>query len=175
MNLPAFPPKCRSRRKRLPSHLTSSGGTVRAAGYRKPLGALGSEIVKLQALEEELLNGLHDALLRAISLDVVGQTAEIQLDICVGDPDGETEAAREAYRPARIRLSGLVYLIVDPPGPGYTSLLGSPLRIDLCDADPDVASLRAISQGELAARIFVSEWNSFIHFAAGDVDLQWLT
>jgi hypothetical protein len=38
MNLPAFPPKCRSRRKRLPSHLTSSGGTVRAAGYRKPFG-----------------------------------------------------------------------------------------------------------------------------------------
>jgi hypothetical protein len=52
--------------------------------------------VKLQALEEELLNGLHDAMLRAISLDVVGQTAELQ-------------------------------------------------------------------------------WNSFIHFAARDVDLQWLT
>jgi hypothetical protein len=131
--------------------------------------------VKLQALEEELLNGLHDAMLRAISLDVVGQTAELQLDICVGVPDGETEAAREAYRPARIRLSGLVYLIVDPPGPGYTSLLGSPLRIDLCDADPVVASLRTISHGEFAARIFVSEWNSFIHFAARDADLQWLT
>jgi hypothetical protein len=60
------------------------------------IGARGSDIVKLQALEEELLNGLHDAMLRAISLDVVGQTAELQ-------------------------------------------------------------------------------WNSFIHFAARDVDLQWLT
>jgi len=33
MNLPAFLLKCRARRKRLPSHLTGSGDTVRAAGY----------------------------------------------------------------------------------------------------------------------------------------------
>ena len=33
MNLAAFLLKCLPRRKRLTSHLTSSGGTVRAAGY----------------------------------------------------------------------------------------------------------------------------------------------
>ena len=138
-------------------------------------GKLVSNIVKLQALEEELPNGLHDALLRAISIDVVGQAAELDLDIWVGDLDSETVAVREAYRPVRIRLSGLVYLIVDPPGPGYTSLLGSPLRIDLCDPDPGAIPLKTIPDTEFAARIFVSEWNSFIRFAARDVDLQWLT
>jgi hypothetical protein len=87
------------------------------------LGALGSDIVKLRALEEELPNGLHDALLRAISIDVVGQLAELDVDIWVGDLDSDNVAIREAYRAARIRLSGL----------------------------------------------------GFIHFAAQDADLQWLT
>jgi hypothetical protein len=38
MNLAAFPPKCQTRRKRLPFHLTGFGDTVRAAGYRQTLG-----------------------------------------------------------------------------------------------------------------------------------------
>jgi hypothetical protein len=49
-------------------------------------GALRSDIVKLQALEEELLNGLHDAMLRAISLDLVGQTAELWFDYALVTP-----------------------------------------------------------------------------------------
>jgi hypothetical protein len=131
--------------------------------------------VKLQALEEELPNGLHDAMLRTIAIDVVGQTAELDVDVWIGDLDSDNVAVREAYRSARIRLSGLVYLIVEPPGPGYTSLLGSPVRIDLCEPDPVAIPLKTITDTEFAARIFVSEWNSFIHFAARDVDLQWLT
>jgi hypothetical protein len=70
--------------------------------------------VKLQALEEELPNALHDAMLRTISIDLVGQTNELEVDIWVGDLDGDTEAIREAFRPARIRLSALASRIHAP-------------------------------------------------------------
>ena len=148
-------------------------GSDGAAGETKPLCALEGDVVNLEALEEELPNGLHDALLSSISYDLVAQTADFTLDVWVGNLDSKIEAIREEYRSAHLRLTGLAYLVIDPAGPGHTSLLGSHVRID-CESDPSVESPIGIPVGGFAAQFFVSAWNSRIRFAALDAELAWL-
>jgi hypothetical protein len=131
--------------------------------------------VTLKTLESELPNGLHDALLHSIVFDIVCQSAEFVLDIWVGNTDSSVEAEREAYRRAMLKLTGLAYLVIEPPGPGCSPLSASPVRIDTSEPDPTLQIARVALAPGIAGRFFVSEWNCFIHFAARDVSLQWTT
>jgi len=71
--------------------------------------------VTLDTIAAQLPNGFHDALLRCIAVDYVDRRATLALNVCVGDPDGETDAQREAYRPAIVIISGLFWCIVEAP------------------------------------------------------------
>src|SRR4026209_1489392 len=64
----------------------------------------------------ELPNGLHDALLRTLTIDFVARRATFTMRAWVGKADAETIAEREAYRPLTLSVSGLLWCIVEPPG-----------------------------------------------------------
>jgi hypothetical protein len=88
-------------------------------------------------------------------------------------PTAQSRPEREAYRHAMLRLIELAYLVIDPPGTGSSSLPASPVRIDSCEPDPTLPVTRTAPSPGFAGRFFVSEWNSFIHFSARDVSLEW--
>jgi hypothetical protein len=81
---------------------------------------------------------------------------------------------REKYRRGRLELVGLEYLAIEPPDPRYPYRQCGPIDIDLCQADDELAGPRPHAEGGFAGRMFVSDWNAFIHFAAMDARLHWL-
>jgi hypothetical protein len=122
----------------------------------------------LQELAETLPNGFHDAQVSSCAVDFVARTVTFDLSIWVGD---ETDSER--YRRATLKVAGLVFCAFDPPDPRYPFADGRPLEVDLCDADPTVAATAALPDGAFAARLWVANWNSFIHLAGTHAGLAW--
>ena len=131
-------------------------------------------LMNIDELESGLPNGLHDSLLRNLSWDIVERRAEFVMDVWVGDLHSDEEAVRERYRPARLELLGLGYLVVDDRDPRYAPFELAPVQIDSCAADDDPERARQVPAGGFAGRFFVTEWNAFIHFAALEARLTWL-
>ncbi|HEV7402440.1 MAG TPA: hypothetical protein VGO11_05920 [Chthoniobacteraceae bacterium] len=111
-------------------------------------------------LEDTLPSGFHDALLHGYFFDLVGQTARLDLEISVGDPDASSQTDRDAYRPARVLLEGVEYFIVERPDPRYGR--NAPWMVALCDGEPAFAGV----EKRFAARLYSTSTNSFIHFSA---------
>ena len=130
--------------------------------------------MNLDQLEADLPHGFHDSLLRNFSSDMAERRAEFVLDVWVGDLRSDVTAERERYKPARLELLGLGYLIVDDRDSRQPPFELAPVQIDACAADDDPERARQVPEGGFAGRFFVTEWNAFIHFAALEARLTWL-
>jgi hypothetical protein len=130
--------------------------------------------MNLEELEADLPNGLHDALLRTFSSDAAEQRAEFILDIWIGDLHSPLMSERERRSPARLEFLGLTYLVIDAANPQHGLIECSPVQLDTCGADGDLERSRQVPPGGFAGRFFVTEWNSFIHFAALEARLTWI-
>lgn len=127
----------------------------------------------LDDLASQLPNGLHDALLHKCSVDFVARTAAFEVDVWLGDVEASTRQERERRRRGSLLLKGLAFCEFERPDPTYPYSDAKPLMIDLCEPDSQrMAFLRETSPLFLA-RIFVSNWNSFIHLAAQEATLVW--
>jgi hypothetical protein len=85
----------------------------------------------LDDLAASLPNGFHDAKLKAVSIDYVNRRASLDLHIWIGDLDAAADSEREKYRPAQVKLSGLIFWVSEPPCAGYPYDIGRELRIDV--------------------------------------------
>jgi hypothetical protein len=130
--------------------------------------------VNLDEIEADLPNGLHDSLLRAFFADETERRAEFTLDVWIGDLHSTVEQERERRRPARLELFGVSYLVVDDSDQRHLLTDRTPVQIDSCGADDDAERCRQVPQGGFAGRFFVTEWNTFIHFAAREARLTWI-
>ena len=132
----------------------------------------------MDKLLDSLPNGLHDAELECVSVDYVSRKAILRMQLLVGNPDAESVEEREAYRQAELHLSDLLYFVIEAPDSKYKYAESKVLTIDAGRADEKSAPKPPIPLDQLPAVasaywFFVSAWNSFIHFAAMDVRLQW--
>lgn len=130
--------------------------------------------MNIDEIAADLPNGLHDALLRTLSSDPAERRAELILDIWLGDLHSAAASERECYRAARLELLGLAYLVLDDAHQQHSVTDGSPVQIDVCDADDSPERVRQVPLGGFAGRFFVTEWNAFIHFAALEARLTWI-
>ncbi len=73
----------------------------------------------LEEIADSLPNEFHDTHIKSISIDYLMRTAKFDLEIWVGDSAAINEEEREAYRNARLTLSGLLYCVIEPPDPRY--------------------------------------------------------
>lgn len=121
-------------------------------------------------IAQNLPNGFHDAELTSLSIDYIDRTATLNVALWLGAL--EDQAQRETYRSAVMRLSGVTYCVMDRPDPEYPFAASGSLRIDLADADPSMAIARA---PEVPFRLWVAQWNGFIHLCATEADLEWLS
>jgi hypothetical protein len=130
--------------------------------------------VNIDEIEVGLPNGLHDSLLHTFSSNPNQRRAEFVLDVWVGDLHSTLESERGRHRRARLDLLGLSYLIVEDPDPRYGPFDESPVQIDACAADDDPDRSRRVPEGGFAGRFFITDWNSYIHFAALEARLTWI-
>ena len=128
----------------------------------------------LEELENALPNGLHDAEVQRIAVDYQERKVTLEVAVWVGNMDDPPER-REAYRKGRIEISGLLFLVIEPPDPRYP-FKTSDLRIDGCDMsknlDPEL--LKSLSGDAFFRSLWVNEWNAFIHIAARDAAIAWI-
>jgi hypothetical protein len=129
----------------------------------------------LDDMAENLPNRLHDALLRAISVDYSSLLAVLVLDLWVGSLEATSPEEREDRRRGEITLSGVKFFVVEPP---RLRAGAGPMMIDIgplstLDRLRDVG-LPPVSAGNFANWIFVNDTNSFIYLAAADARLRWL-
>jgi hypothetical protein len=128
----------------------------------------------LEDLENTLPNGLHDAEIKRITVDYERRNLHIEVDIWVGAM-ADAPDAREEYRRGQIEISGLLFLVMEPPDPKYPFNCGD-LRIDGCDLrkNLDKTLLESIPREAFFRSLWVSEWNSFIHIAGTGAEINWM-
>lgn len=130
----------------------------------------------LKTLESRLPNGFHDAEILSISVNYAAATALIDLNLSTGTPGGTDP---DEYRRGRLTIHGLHYLVCDPPETLRQGGDGEGLWVTTLDADapglsPGLAGLiRALPRGAFCHRLYVAQWNSFIHLSAQAAELTW--
>lgn len=120
----------------------------------------------------DLPNGLHDALLLGISVDLDTAEARFDVEAWVGDLEGPPEQ-HEATLRCSVVVCGLAFLAIDPPDPRYRDA-PKPGMIDVGEgvAQGAFRDLPQLPAGTSMACIFCASRNSYIHVAGTSVRLQ---
>lgn len=128
----------------------------------------------LEELENTLPNGLHDSEIKSIEIDYVQRSTTLKLSVFVGELNAPSEI-REAYKEALLVITGLQYLIIEPPNENYPFAESKALWIDARDMSKNLnpSLLASLPEGSFVRSFFVNEWNSFVHLAGTNVELTW--
>lgn len=130
-----------------------------------------SRSMTLNELAEALPNGLHDALLHGYEVDLERRAVVLELSLWMGDLRQADTAERERRERTRVVLEGVRFFHVEGPAPGYPYAGPRPARVDLCEPDPNHPLSKEQPPGVFVTRLFVDEWNAFIHVAAESAEL----
>ncbi len=145
----------------------------------------------LEEISQSLPNGFHDAEVRRIVLDYSKRTMEMEADVWVGTMKSPPET-REAYRLARLTVSGLLFCAIDQPGVAarvddvptvddIETMKAAPDPTGYCAwSTPEAITLRpelrsSMPAGTFLHTFYVFDWYSYIHVAAENAELEWLT
>ena len=114
-----------------------------------------------------LPNGFHDAEVETIHIDYLHRTMELTLDVWIGTM-ADPLSTRETYRKGVLTITGLQYCAMDVPDERYPFAEPDAITIDLAEAtefQPEGAAF--------ACRLWVNEWNRFIHVSGTSAELAW--
>ena len=120
-----------------------------------------------------LPNGFHDAELQRFEMDYVHRTLRFDLVIWIGDIDDSQR--RELYRPARLTLDDVAFLVIEPPDINYPWLKAGRIRIDAGEGQPPHSSstLPVAPAGTRTTWVYLGELNTFLLFSSGNASLEW--
>jgi hypothetical protein len=78
---------------------------------------MANKIETLESLlgKDEPNGTFHDSSLLSINVDYDRKMFIADFDMCVGDPEGKDQQARERYRPGRFRVEGFVFWFMEAP------------------------------------------------------------
>ena len=120
-----------------------------------------------------LPNGFHDAELQRFEMDYVHRKLQFDLVVWIGDRDDSR--CRELYRPGRLTLDDVAFLVIEPPDINYPWLKPGCIRIDAGEGQPHQSSspLPVAPAGTRTTWIYLEELNRFLLFSAGNASLEW--
>jgi hypothetical protein len=120
-----------------------------------------------------LPNRFHDAELQHFEMDYVHRKLRFDLVVWIGDMDDSRR--RELYRPARLTLDDVAFLVIEPPDVNYPWLKAGRIRIDAGEGQPPQSSstLPVAPAGTRTTWIYLEELNTFLLFSAGNASLEW--
>ena len=124
-------------------------------------------------LAHTLPNGFHDAELHRFEIDYVRRVLQFTLMPWIGDTNDIT--ARELYRPCRVTVHDVAYLVIEPPDTNYRWLEPGPICIDTDEGQPTQSDskLPVAPVGSSVTWMYLGEMNRFLLFAAGHASLEW--
>ena len=117
-------------------------------------------------IASQLPNGFHDSEIASVRIDYVERILEIDLDVFIGAT--EESSLREAYRRGLLRIEGFSYCAIDPPDERYPFAAPGALTIDVSGP-----TLLIPKEAVFGCRVWVAEWNAFIHIAALSAEFAW--
>ena len=120
----------------------------------------------------------HDSIIERIEVDYLKREAIIHLQIETGNPYASAHAERERKDPGRLTISGLLYLVVEPPDETYPFQSDEGLWIkddEITSQTPGVSARLPwdLPPGAFVHRFFVDDWNSFIYVAGTHAKFSW--
>jgi hypothetical protein len=120
-----------------------------------------------------LPNGFHDAELLRFEMDYVHRILRFDLVVWIDDMDDSRR--RELYRPARLTLDNVAFLVIEAPDVNYPWLKAGRIRIDAGEGQPPQSSstLPVAPAGTRTTWIYLGELNTFLLFSAGNASLEW--
>ena len=120
-----------------------------------------------------LPNGFHDAELQHFEMDYGHRKLRFDLVVWIGDMDDSRR--RELYRPARLTLDDVAFLVIEPPDVNYPWLKAGRIRIDAGEGQPPQCSstLPVAPAGTRTTWMYLGELNTFLLFSAGHASLEW--
>jgi|HubBroStandDraft_6_1064221.scaffolds.fasta_scaffold188665_2 hypothetical protein len=137
----------------------------------------------LEELESVVPNGFHDARLVRLTLDYLDRTATLHMQLFVGTPESEDP---EEYKAPIVRLTGLCFFSIDLPDPNEQFVPdGSPVSVSgysedstgLLKPNESIVAIDTLMKncplGASSYRFYSYDWNSFIHIACTDANLEW--
>jgi hypothetical protein len=129
----------------------------------------------LEELAETLPNGLHDARIKSLTHDYQEATVKLEVEILVGMPD-DPPPDRFRYRQGNILFRQVLFCAIETPE--NERILGHPASIwfKFWRMEPGVLPekiAKSLPQESLCYCLYILEWESQIHIAAGDVSFSW--
>jgi hypothetical protein len=120
-----------------------------------------------------LPNGFHDAELQSFGMDYVQRKLQFDLVVWIGDMDDSRR--REIYRPARLTVDDVAFLVIEPPDGNYRFLNAGTIRIDAGQGRPwqSSSSLPDLPAGLPITWMYLAELNAFLLFSGGSMSLLW--
>jgi hypothetical protein len=120
-----------------------------------------------------LTNGFHDAELQRFQMDYVERKLQCDLVLWIGGMDDSR--SREIYRPARLTLEDVAFLVIEPPDNSYPWSKAGRIRIDAGVGQPSQSSsvLPPLSPEMSPAWMYLEELNTFLLFTAGNASVEW--
>src|SRR5262249_14340163 len=114
-----------------------------------------------------------DAELQRFEMDYVHRTLRFELVVWIGDIHDSQR--RELYRPARLTLDDVGFLVIEPPDINYPWLKAGRITIDAGEGQPPQSSstLPAAPAGTKTAWMYLGDLNRFLLFCAGSASLEW--
>ena len=131
----------------------------------------------LEELDEKYPNGLNDAEVTSLAIDYRARTATMHLSMRGNLPDSPNS---QDYAAATLSIEGFCYISIEPPDADHVSGWNrSGIQVDGFPEDPKQFPLfehvkSELPVGAFSCRLFVHDWNSFIHIAGQDAELSWL-
>jgi hypothetical protein len=127
----------------------------------------------LEETAASLPNGFHDAELQRFEMDYVHRKLRFDLVVWMGEMDDPRD--QELYRPARLTLDHVAFLVIEPPDISYPWLKPGRIRIDAGDGQPRQSSsaLPVAPAGTTISWMYLGELNTFLLFSAGNASLEW--
>jgi|SRR5208337_1138082 len=129
-----------------------------------------------EELDRRFPNGFDDAEITSLTLDYQTRTAKLELNLRGNPPESPN---RDEYQPALLLLDGFYYFVIEPPDAGH---LWYPQRSIQANGYPEdvrqfplfEALMPKLSADAFCCRLYVHDWNSFIHVAAKDAQFSWV-
>ena len=120
-----------------------------------------------------LPQGFHDAELHRFEMDYISRRLVFDLVVWIGDMDNGQD--REMYRPARVTVEGVAYLVIEPPDPRYSCKEPGHIIIDTGEGQPTNSEthLPEAPQETSVTWMYLVDFNRFVYFAASHASLEW--
>ena len=127
---------------------------------------------------EEPHGTFHDASVRAVAVNYAQGSWVAECALCVGAPNAGTQTERERTRPGRLRVSGLLFWVCEPPGdlpanPGGPLWLTADGPLSKAPTDTGRKLAQSLPAEATAWYLYFSDLNCYAYVAGAKVEFEW--